>query len=102
VEVEERYVGTPVILGIRPQKISFFPQKREDKLVPSLVEVIEPLGESKILTVKLDDSELKIATSVETEAEVGKTIWLEFRPEDIHIFDKETEDTLTKKLEGKE
>ena len=52
--------------------------------------------------VKLDDSELKIATSVETEAEVGKTIWLEFRPEDIHVFDKETEDTLTKKLEGKE
>jgi multiple sugar transport system ATP-binding protein len=98
-EVEERYVGSPVILGIRPQKISFFPQKREDKLVPSLVEVIEPLGESKVLTVKLDDSELKIATSVETEAEVGKTIWLEFRPEDIHIFDKETEDTLTKKLE---
>jgi len=98
-EVDKRYVGSPVTLGIRPQKILVFSQKREDKLIPSLLEVVEPLGESKILTVKLDDTELKIATSVEAEAQVGKTIWLEFRPEDIHVFDKETEDSLIKNLE---
>ena len=101
-EIDKRYVGSPVTLGIRPQKILISSQKREDKLIPSLVEVIEPLGESKILTVKLDDTELKIATSIEVEAEVGKTIWLEFRPEDIHVFDKETENALIKNLEGKE
>jgi len=100
-EVEEKYVGSQVTLGVRPERILVFPQKGEDKLIPSLVEVIEPMGESKTLTVKLDDTELKIVTSTEVEAEVAKTIWLKFRPEDIHLFDKETEDSLIKNLEGK-
>ena len=99
-EVEEKYVGGEVTVGIRPQKVIVSLQKKEDKLVPSLIEVIEPLGESKILTAKLDETELKIVTSRETEAQVGQIIWLEFRPEDMHIFDKETENALIKKLGG--
>jgi len=100
-EVEEKYVGSQVTLGVRPERILVFPQKGEDKLIPSLVEVIEPMGESKILTVKLDDTELKIVISAEVEAEVAKTIWLKFKPEDIHIFDKETENALIEKLSRK-
>lgn len=97
-EVEEKYVGGEVTVGIRPQKVIVSPNKKGDKLVPSLIEVIEPLGESKILTAKLDDVELKIVTSREMEARVGQIIWLEFKPEDIHIFDKETENALIEKL----
>ena len=101
-EVEEIYVGREVTVGIRPQKILVFPNNKEDKLLPSLIEVIEPLGENKILTVRLDETELKIVTSREIEAQVGQIMWLEFRPEDIHLFDKETENALIKKLSGKE
>lgn len=101
-EVEERYVGCEVTVGIRPQKILVSPHKKEDKLVPSLIEVIEPMGESKILTVRLDDAELKIVTSYEVEAQVRQIIWLEFKPEDIYLFDKETDNALIKKPSEKE
>ena len=52
------------------------------------------MGETKILTVKLDDVELKVVTSREVDAKVGKTIYLKFKPEDINVFDKETEKAL--------
>jgi len=92
-KVEEKYVGHEVIVGVRPQRIELSFNRKENT-VPSLIEVIEPLGETKILTVKLDETEVKVVVPREVETGVGKTVWLKFRPEDIHIFDKDTEKSL--------
>jgi len=98
-EIENKHVGSEVTVGIRPEKIVPHPNKKE-KSIPSMLEVIEPLGESKILTVKLNGNEFKVVTSLDIKAHTGQVIWLEFNREDIHVFHKETENTLIKKLCG--
>ncbi|GAJ07716.1 unnamed protein product, partial [marine sediment metagenome] len=50
-------------------------------------------GDYAVLTVKLEDvdsTEIKVVVPIERVVHVGKTVWLEFRPEIIHLFDKET------------
>jgi len=91
--IENKYIGSEVTLGIRPGKITPHLTKK-DRLVPSWLEVIEPLGESKILTLKLNGAEFKVITSNDIKADPGQAIWLEFDSEDIHIFDKETGNNL--------
>ncbi|MBE0477772.1 ABC transporter ATP-binding protein [Candidatus Aerophobetes bacterium] len=93
-KVDEKYVGCEAILGIRPERIVVLADKRDEQSAPSLVEVVEPLGETKIVTVKLDDVELKVVSLREVDTAVGKTIYLKFKPEDIHLFDKQTEKAL--------
>lgn len=92
--IEDRYIGSEVTVGIRPEKIIPHLNKK-DNCIPSLLEVIEPLGETKILTVKLDGTELKVVTSQDIKIDQGQVIWLEFDSKDIHAFHRETETTLT-------
>ena len=96
-KIDNGYVGSEITLGIRPGKIIPHLNKK-DGAIPSLLEVIEPLGESKILTVKVDKTELKVVTFRDMKADPGQLIWLEFDPDDIHIFHKETGNTLTMKF----
>lgn len=93
-EVQEKYVGKDVVVGIRPEKIKVFPERKKKEKIPCVVEVVEPIGENKILTVRLDDTELKILTRRQTEAEVGQTVFLGVNEEDVHIFDRDTEEAL--------
>lgn len=92
-EIENKHVGSEVTVGIRPEKIIPHPNKK-DNFIPSLLEVIEPLGESKFLTVKIDHTELKVVTFKDLKADPGQVIWLEFDLEDIHLFHRETGNTL--------
>jgi ABC-type sugar transport system ATPase subunit len=92
-KIEDRHVGSEITIGIRPEKVIPHLSKKEN-CIPSLLEVIEPLGEIKILTVKLDGTELKVVTSQDIKADQGQVIWLEFDSRDIHAFHRETETTL--------
>ena len=92
-KVDQKYVGSEVAIGVRPQQIEFSPSKEEKAPIPGSVELIEFQGDSAILTVKLenlDNSEIKIVIPGERAASVGETVWPEFRPEILHLFDKET------------
>jgi multiple sugar transport system ATP-binding protein len=92
-EIDNKHVGSEVTVGIRPAKIIPHLNKK-DGAIPSLLEVIEPLGESKILTVKIDKTELKVVTFRDMKADPGQVIWLEFDLEDIHVFHRETGNAL--------
>ena len=92
-EIENGHIGSEVTVGIRPEKIIPHPGKTDD-FIPSRLDVIEPLGETKILTVKIDGIEMKVVTSWDIKADPGQVIWLEFGSEDIHVFHKETEKSL--------
>lgn len=92
-EVDPKYVGSKVTIGVRPQQIKLSLSKEQEASIPGSVEVIEFQGDSKILTAKLEDldnTKIKVVAPVERAVHVGGTIWLEFRPEIIHLFDKET------------
>lgn len=91
--IENRYVGSEVTVGIRPEKIIPHPNK-EGNSIPCLLEVIEPLGETKILTVEFDGTQLKVVTSRDIKVDPGQVIWLEFDSKDIYAFHRETETNL--------
>jgi len=92
-KVDQKYVGSEVAIGVRPQQIELSPGKEEKAPIPGSVELIEFQGDEAILTVKLenlDNSEIKIVVPGERMSPVGETVWPEFRPEIIRLFEKET------------
>jgi len=99
-EVENRYMGSEVTVGIRPERIIPHP-KEKNNLIPATLDVVEPIGETKILTVKLGQTDLKVITSWDVRVNTGQTIWLEFDPESLHVFDNKSEKTMVMDLESR-
>lgn len=92
-KVDQKYVGSEVTIGVRPQQIKLSRSKEQGASVPGSVKIVEYQGDNAVLMVKLEDlenTEIKVVAPVEGAEYVGGTIWLEFRPEIIHLFDKET------------
>jgi len=92
-KIDTKYVGAEITIGIRPQQIRISRNKELETSIPGTVKIIEFLGDKTVLTVKLGDkqnSEIK-AVAQETERyNISDTVWLQFSPETIHLFDKDT------------
>ncbi len=93
-EVDQKLVGSEeVTLGVRPQQVTVLPSKRKEASIAGTVRVIEFQGASRVLKVGLEDrdnTEVKVVVPMEIAGHVGDTVWLEFSPEIIHLFDKDT------------
>lgn len=92
-EVDQKYVGSEVTIGVRPHQVGFSLCKEQEAFVPGSIEFVEFQGDIKILTAKIDDldkTKVKVVVPAETASPVGGTIWLKFLPESIHLFDQET------------
>jgi len=98
-EVEPKYVGAEIIVGVRPQQIKLYRAKKEENTIPGSVRIIEFQGNKTVLTMKLGDennSDVKAVVSATEKYNKGDTVWLYFSPDVIHLFDKETERPLIK------
>ena len=90
--VPDKYVGTEVTLGIRPQEIEL----SGDNGGPCLsgaVDLVEFQGENAVLTVRLDDpghTEVSVAVLGHKLGQIGDNVNLLFKKENIHLFDGET------------
>ncbi|MCK4789315.1 MAG: ABC transporter ATP-binding protein [Desulfobacteraceae bacterium] len=94
-KLKEGHRDGDVKVGIRPDKVFFCSGEKQGKALPCVIEVIEPQGEQKILTGSCENTEIKVLEDQSREVSVGDTTWLEFNPESIHLFDKETGNSLT-------
>ncbi len=92
-KIDQKYVGSDeVTIGVRPQHIGHFPSKRQDSSIPGYLEAVEFRGDDVVLMVKLEDinkTMVKVVAPVQGAVAVGGIIWLEFKPEAIHLFYKE-------------
>ncbi len=96
-KLKEGYRDGDVTVGIRPDKVILCSGEKQGNALPCVIEVIEPQGEQKILTGRFGNTEIKVLVGQTREVSVGITAWLEFNPESIHLFDKETGNSLTER-----
>lgn len=93
-EIDPKYIGADITIGVRPQQIKITPRKEKEASIPGSVKVAEFQGDRTIYTLELSDlkkTEVKVLVPAgAVQYKMKDTAWLEFSPEFIHLFDKET------------
>lgn len=95
--IDGNYDGKTVVLGIRPENIS---DDKEDVAncackVTTEVTGYELLGAEVLLYFNVGGAKMTASVSSTTSARYGDTVELAFDPNAMHVFDKETELTIT-------
>ena len=96
--IDGGYNGKEVILGIRPEDISDDSEsiaKFAGSVVESDVTGYELLGAEVLLYYTIAGANMTARVSADTPARYGDHIKLALDPSKIHVFDKETELTIT-------
>ncbi len=94
----DAYVGKDVVIGVRPEHVHDEPdllEKFKDGIVKTNVEVTELMGAEKYLYTNCEGIAINGRVAPTSTAKAGDTIEIALEPQKIHIFDKETEKTLT-------
>ena len=92
------YVGKTVVLGIRPEDIhdsQMFIEASPSAPMTSVVKVYELLGAEVFLYFDYEGSSMTARVDPRTTARTGDTVKFALDAEKIHIFDKETQVTIT-------
>lgn len=84
------------VLGVRPQDIDVFKETRKGKegLIRAQLDVTEPIGDQLILDLKVGEHLVKAVVDPGFKAKMGDKVWIAFRVDGIHVFDKKTGKTL--------
>ena len=85
------YVGKTVVMGIRPEDVA----DRADGSMSSTVKVYELLGAEVFLYFDYEGASMTARVDPRTTARTGDTVKFALDAEKIHVFDKETEQTIT-------
>ena len=96
--IEGKYNGKTVVLGIRPEDIDDSAralEERKDSTFSTKVTGYELLGSEVLLYYTVDGTSMTAKVSSATTARLGDAIKLGMDIEKIHVFDKETELTIT-------
>jgi multiple sugar transport system ATP-binding protein len=87
--------GTKLMLGIRPEHILASSENSQNKYkIPTKVLITEPTGEETIVATMIAKDLIKVMVPRSIKLESDENFWIEFEPDAIRLFDKET----TKKL----
>ena len=92
------YVGKDVVLGIRPENIhdeEIFLSQFPKALVDADVEVVEQMGNENFLYLVCEGRQFTARVSNRSTAKNGDKIKVAFDAAKIHLFDKDTEKTIT-------
>ena len=98
--VHQRAATNKLVFGIRPEHITITKKPVENGIKAS-VHLIESIGAANIIDIFLgEDSEtgdpilLRARTHPAFQIGMGEPIWLDFDEENMHLFDRETEQQL--------
>ena len=95
---EGGYDGKTVVLGIRPEDVhdeQMFIEASPDTVIEAKIRVYEMLGAEVLLYFDYEGSSMTARVDPRTTARSGDTVKFALDAEKIHVFDKETELTIT-------
>ena len=96
--IEGGYDGKTVVLGIRPEDLNDSEMAiaaSPDSVIEATIRVYEMLGAEVYLYFDLEGSNMTARVDPRTTARTGDTVKFALDTEKIHVFDKETELTIT-------
>lgn len=77
--------GSEFTFGIRPEYVKLSETEQSD-WIEGKVKLVESNGAYKIITVTLNDMDVKTRASEESGLEVGSSAWLSFPSDSLHFF----------------
>jgi multiple sugar transport system ATP-binding protein len=83
-----------VTLGIRPFYIDLALERNDQHYVPGVVYVVEPLGDTVVVTLTVADARMQVVTKPGFWAEPQQPIWLALNPAHVLLFDDASEKTI--------
>jgi multiple sugar transport system ATP-binding protein len=78
-----------LVVGFRPEAIEVYPTPRETALAVT-VETVHFQGDQIACLVRAGAEHVQVMVGAETRIAPGTAVWLEPRPEQLHLFDAET------------
>ena len=91
------YVNKEVILGVRPESIhdeEMYISSATTGVIDATVEITEMMGAEIFLYLECEGIPLTARVSPRSTARISDVIKVAIDPNRIHLFDKETEDTI--------
>lgn len=91
------YIGKAVIMGIRPEHLhdtSIDPLHSNYNEIETLVEVTELMGAELYIHSNIASTPITARVSGQSNVRTGDTVILQFHQSKIHLFDKETEQSI--------
>jgi multiple sugar transport system ATP-binding protein len=82
-----------LVFGVRPHDISIGPRDGKGS-VDAEVYLVEPIGDQKIIDLKVANQVVKAVVPRTVKAAEGERLTITFDAKRIHVFDKETEKAL--------
>lgn len=95
--VLKNYAGKPVVFGIRPEDVHDEPAflaKSADGIVNADVEVTELMGAETYLYLTCEGNNITARVDPTSTAKTGDNIKIAFNLQKLHLFDKDTEQTI--------
>lgn len=80
--------GAEILVGIRPEDVEVFASKKSESNLEIVVESIEPLGSSTVVSSLVDDKIFRLVLPPEHGASPGDHLWLDWEPSKMHVFEK--------------
>jgi multiple sugar transport system ATP-binding protein len=87
----KKYINQEVILGIRPEDISYEKERPDMAVVRAKIEVVEPMGNETIVYFKVREQMITARFSSQFHGKVGEALDFYINTHKIHFFDKTTE-----------
>ena len=87
------YDGAPILMGIRAENMETLSKPAKDALQVEVL-VVEPLGSQNLLTVKIGNDLVKVATHPTFRVMPGEDVWLRFPAEKIRWVDRDNSKVL--------
>ena len=91
------YLGKPVVFGLRPEDIhdpDFAPPRINAQNVEAVVDLTELMGNEIFLFLKTGEADCVARVDPRTSCKMGDQVTMAFNMNNMHIFDKETEQVI--------